>query len=170
MKIGVTILFSVFILTGFSQTNSDSLRLSMTDSIIVFWLPDTLVLDLNSFLPEIPHYTSYEPKPMYLFFIPHCSKLIKQNGLFYFDQDTIPYSGSCMVAHNGEMREGILLGSSPSAATINFDLKSQAEIKIISHYKDGKRHGVREYYDINGKLFKIETYENGQLTSTDYLD
>lgn len=172
MKIRLTILFSISILIGSSQTNPDSLRFSKTDSIPVFLFPDSLVLDLKDstfFLGPnpIPHYTSYLPKSfLMLFYIPNCSELIKKNELFYFIQDSTPYCGQCVVTNDGK---GITVQYHPNQ-TMTETAKREGEIKIISNYKDGKRHGQREYYDKNGKQYKIETYVNGKLISTEYFD
>jgi antitoxin component YwqK of YwqJK toxin-antitoxin module len=49
-----------------------------------------------------------------------------------------------------------------------FITQGKDKIKILSYYKDGKRDGPREYYSINGKLYKIEKFSNGNLESTQF--
>ena len=183
MNTGLTILFTIFISVGFSQSNLDSLQLQKSDSTWMFMLPDSL--SAQFFQPNIPHHTSYSPPPnlRLMIFIPNCSELVKREGLFYLGQDSLPYCGYCAVLYNGELNpityqfpnpiiDFVVTTTTPQSnwGRGNFIAKNEDKIKIISSYKDGQRDGQREYYDINGKLYKIEIYKNGKLDSTQYID
>lgn len=182
MKTGLTILFAIFIRAGFSQTNPDSLQLHKSDSTWMIMLPDSL--SAQFFLPKIPHYTSYIHSDIGLMiFMPNCSELVKSEGLFYLGQDSLPYCGYCTVLYNSEKNPITYQYPNPNIDFVDtsktsqsnwslgyFITKNEDKIKIISSYKDGQRDGQREYYDINGKLYKIEIYKNGKLVSTDYID
>ncbi len=181
MKTVLTILFAIFIGTGFAQTNPDSLQLQKSDSTGM--LSDSL--SPQFFLPKIPHYTSYAA-PVYLsVFIPNCSDLIKRDGLFYFGQDSLPYCGYCTVLQNGEKSSITYYEYSYSPTSLTATLYTSRwnggyftnengtkvnNVKIISSYKNGQRDGRREYYNINGELYKIEIYKNDRLQSTHYID
>lgn len=183
MKTVLTILFAIFIRTGFTQTNPDSLRLQKADSTEMFILSDSL--SPQFFLPKIPHQTSYAD-PVYLsVFIPNCTDLIKRDGLLYFGQDSLPYCGYCAVLQNGEKSSITYYEYSHTPISLMENLYSSrwnggyftnvngtkvTEVKIISSYNNGQRDGRREYYNINGKLYKIEIYKNGRLQSPHYID
>lgn len=180
MKTGLTILFAIFISAGFSQTNPDSLQLQKSDSTGVFLLSDSL--SKQFFLPKIPHQTSYA-EPVYLsVFIPNCSDLKTRGGLFYLGQDSLPYCGYCAVLQYGEKSSITYYEYSHSPTSLSekldtsqwsggyFTNEKGSKVKIISSYKNGLRDGRREYYKINGELYKIEIYKNGRLVSTRYID
>ena len=183
MKTALTILFAIFIGTGFTQTNPDSLQLQKSDSILMFMLPDSL--SSQFFLSNIPHQNS-DAAPVYLsVFIPNCTELIKRDGLFYLDQDSLPYCGYCAVLQNGEKSSVTYYEYSNSPTSLKETINTSRwnggyftnehgtkvnKVKIISSYNNGQRDGRREYYDINGELYKIEIYKNGKLQSTHYID
>lgn len=183
MKTALTILFAIFFGKGFTQTNPDSVQLQKSDSTGMFILSDSL--SPQNFLPKIPHYTSYEPSVYLSVFIPHCTDLIKRDGLFYFDQDSLPYCGYCAVLQNEEKSSITYYEYSNSPTSLTETLYSSRwnggyftnengtkvnKVKIISSYNNGQRDGRREYFDINGELYKIEIYKNGRLQSTHYID
>ena len=186
MKTALTILFAIYFGTGFTQTNPDNLQLQKSDSTGMFILPDSL--SPQFFLPKSPNLnpTSYKPSVYLSVFIPHCTDLIKRDELFYFDQDSLPYCGYCAVLQNGEKSSLTYYEYTYSPTSlytetfrssrwnggyfVNENGTKVNKIKIISSYTYGQRDGQREYYDINGKLYKIEIYKNGKLLSTDYID
>lgn len=182
MKIGLTILFAFFIGTGFTQSNPDSLQLQKSDSTWMFMLPDSL--SLQFLLPKIPHYTSYDRSDIRLMiFMPNCSELVKREGLFYLGQDSLPYCGYCTVLYNSKKNPITYEYPNPYTDFVDtsktsqsnwsmgtFITKNEDKIKIISSYTCGQWDGQREYFDTNGKLYKIEIYKNGKLVSTHYID
>ncbi|WP_341908191.1 hypothetical protein [Fluviicola taffensis] len=182
MKTGLTLLFAIFIGTGFSQTDPDSLQLQKSDSTWMFMLPDSL--SAQFFLPKIPHYTSYKHFDVPLMiFMPNCADLIKREGLFYLGQDSLPYCGNCTVLYGSKKNPITYQYPNPNIDFVDtsktsqsnwsmgyFITKNEDKVKIVSSYTYGKRDGHREYYDINGKLYKIEIYKNGKWVSTDYID
>lgn len=126
MKTGLTILFAIFIGTGFSQTNPDSLQIQKSDSAWMFMLPDSF--SAKFFLPNITHYTSYKRSvlPM-MIFIPNCSELVKRYGLFYIGQDLLPYCGYCTVLYNGKKNPITYLYSKPNIDFVVTKTTSQSK-------------------------------------------
>jgi hypothetical protein len=180
MKTGLTIFFAIFIGTGFSQTNPDSLQIQNSDSAWMFMLTDSF--SAKYFLPNITHYTSYRRSALrMMIFIPNCSELVKRDGLFYIGQDSLPYCGYCTVLYNGKKNPitylypnidfvGTKTTSQSNWSTGDFITKNEDKIKIISSYRNGQRDGCREYYNIHGELYKTEIYKNGKLLATRYIN
>ena len=181
MKTVLTLLFAIFIGTGFSQTNPDGLQSQKSDSTWRFMLSDSL--SLYFFPPKFPNQTSYAAHVYLGLFIPNCADLIKREGLFYLGQDSLPYCGYCTVLYGNKKNSITYQYPNPNIDFVDTSKTSQSnwsmgyfitrnedKVKIVSSYTYGKRNGQREYYDINGKLYKIEIYKNGKWVSTDYID
>lgn len=139
--------------------NTSALSFSLADSLGIIYTSSS---SYSEFLPSW-----YE--------IPTCSCLTNRNNRFYLNNDSIPYNGVCVVLNDPET-SGVLYIPNLENPThffgnysiSNFILVHSSYIRIISNYSDGKRHGVREYYDKTGKLLKTEIYSNGSLIKTTY--
>ena len=59
---------------------------------------------------------------------------------------------STLLDFNGKIPDGIVKGKNLTS-----------EISTVFNYKNNKKHGKFEYYDMNGKLFQEGTYEDGEL-------
>lgn len=176
------ILFTIFTRIGFSQSGTDSLRVQPQfeimgyDSVQIFNL-EQIFADTSFLYHQTNSQAFFDPIKLMLF-VPNCSELVNRNGLFYYGKDSLPYCGYCTVLQNGERHPITYVQPTPfeiisiidTTKSIwilgNFITTGNEKIKIISSYSAGLRNGPREYYDVNGKLYKIEIYKNGKLEST----
>lgn len=180
MKILISIIFSSLVVLGFAQSDPDSTQSKRLDSlfnptIITEISPIEFYLSDSTF--NFPYYSSSNVSSFIILYqtIPNCSELIKRNGLFYLNNDTASYCGSCVVLYDKENKHvtykvsdepKIYFTGSPIWEYDNFVDLNGSKIKIASSYVNGKREGNREYFDLNGNLYKIEVYTNGKLIST----
>jgi hypothetical protein len=166
----VTILFcsltNVLLSQSTDTTNLDTINIHIvtTDSVD-FSISNPLGIEFTSSGPDV----FWTP-------IPTCSCLNLKNDKFFLENDSIPYSGSCVVTNMYGSGYYLYQYSKYSAEHFGGKLylsnfifcEGPCYIKIISNYNDGKRNGNREYYDKSGKLIKTEVYDNGVLIKTIY--
>lgn len=175
MKILMTIICAIFVLTGFSQSQPDSL---ITVDSVNIHSTDTLKLDLSvvnlsdTTVPIWPTIRNGPNEYTETREIPNCAELVNRKGLYYLRNNAAAYCGYCVVLHSGEnhsvfysqrIYQGVEIGNFTYNDLIAV---TTSNVKIISHYKNGMRDGERQYYDENAKLYKVETYEFGKLLST----
>lgn len=185
MKYRINILF-LFILGSFYCQNasaqiSDSIhaqqKIISPDSIASF---SDLILDSTS-LEYFEQWTREIPNPcaiqMQQVYVPNCSELIFMNSSWNYPDSNL-YCGACIVRYNN-LKTGSQAQypyfppcrGEPGYPDFNcigtlLSIEDMADLKILSFYENGKRHGARQYFDENGKQIKTEYYEMGKLVKT----
>lgn len=172
MKPLLTIALFLASFTSWAQTDSDSLKVSASDSLAAV-MPDSLgVVPMDSSLFMIthaqdPYITSTLSAPLtYRFYIPTCKELESKKGMlhYFIEGQAVPYCGQCVETTDNK---GVVVLYSEEAAILPDTFWPGTTVKSISTYKDGLRHGSTVHFDKKGKHTKIETYENGKLVKGD---
>lgn len=161
MKNGLIIFLLLFNVKLFAQSFEGDTLVQLSVSPVYHVLDSTSI----SSLPHLNQSSSY----YFYGFIPNCATLNLKENKWYYNQDTIPYCGECVVWHKFNSVASSLNYWSKYQYGFSFEHStwiSADRIKIVSSYNNGKRHGSRNYYNLKSELIKTENYENGVLKET----